>query len=183
NAENATDALADYITEMETAIDTATADTVFRYAIKMAFNLMTSNFVINKLFVEDAFTDFGTGDCTDCGVAQWWDSHLGTPVAWGSDWVDMLTVSKTPGYWAGIVYNTLVDVDLEWEIVGTPAYVGTTLTNDTVWENYVPDVGAAAGGDPGSWDNGEANMKMDTMSGVVWQLRCNLQSTVRFKLV
>ncbi|MEE9365784.1 MAG: hypothetical protein V3W44_03760, partial [Dehalococcoidales bacterium] len=40
NAENATDALADYITEMETAIDTATADTVFRYAIKMAFNLM-----------------------------------------------------------------------------------------------------------------------------------------------
>ncbi len=183
-ATDASVAKADLIQVFEDGVDTETANTLWRYAIKSAFALMLSNHNINKLFVLDSFTEFGTGDCTGCGLAQWWDGHLGNVIAWGSDWVDLQTVNMSPGYWAGIYYEDPSCTDRTWDItVITGTYAGTSLNNDTVLEECAGgvDANASTGGDKGNWDYGWANLNVGPHVGVALQVRSANIITLRYQ--
>lgn len=151
-------AASDYNAAFDTAVDAETSDLAFRFAIKSVFDLMTSNSVINKLFDKDVYTSFGSGDCTGCGIAQWWTAMYGTPLGWGADWVEVQATLAGGIWFLGI--SDIQQCPTVWEINAT--VIGGSYTNastiwDTVAEPCPADADALTGGDPGLWNRKWSN--------------------------
>ena len=125
-AEDVSGAQSAFETAMDASIDGESADVVWRFAVKQVYKLLVSNDIYNKLFIKDAYTDFGTGDCSSCtqtpiGTIVWGDPDddiegLGTfqiDAVPGSGW------GCTDPYIISISWNQDVDIDLSL-VSGSP---------------------------------------------------------------
>lgn len=152
-ANNASQAETDFKDTLHDAIDTE-ADNIANAAyLKLMFDLMTNFISINRLFDRDLLGEgsLPTGDCSDCGVPQWWDCLNGTVVEYGESYVEVEAVAVGADYLASIGCHTSPkDFTVDW-VSGTWSTPASGPTFVTARENDPSNVTCGAGsGSP--WD-------------------------------
>lgn len=183
--ENAAESKANAQTEIDTAIDAETANVALRAMLKLTVAFWVNYVGINKMFDRDVVfeSQLPTGDCSACGVPQWWLCSTGGVTDWGEDYVEIQSVLLGDGvYWVSVGDDTgpglsATVIDGAWTAPGVvPAFA-------TAEEDVPRSVNVGCGsGDQADWDFTSAGFDGGPWSNAgVLQFRSGSDIKVRFE--